>query len=79
MRIKLDENLPARLVPILQRHGHDVDTVPEEHLSGRPESGSWKSALDGQAARQKSQSLYSLPSITYLFLPMHSDAVYCPA
>jgi len=25
MKIKLDENLPARLVPILQRHGHDVD------------------------------------------------------
>jgi len=42
MKIKLDENLPARLVPILQKHGHDVDTVPEEHLSGRPDSEIWQ-------------------------------------
>ncbi len=33
MKIKLDENLPVRLVPMLQRQGHDVDTVPEEHLA----------------------------------------------
>ncbi|MCL4470950.1 MAG: DUF5615 family PIN-like protein [Sulfuricella sp.] len=42
MKIKLDENLPARLAPILQRHGHDVDTVPEEHLSGRPDAEIWQ-------------------------------------
>ena len=42
MKIKLDENLPARLVPILQRHGHDVDTVPEEQLSGRPDTEIWQ-------------------------------------
>lgn len=42
MKIKLDENLPARLVPILQRHGHDVDTVPEENLSGRPDAEIWQ-------------------------------------
>jgi predicted nuclease of predicted toxin-antitoxin system len=41
MKIKLDENLPVRLVPILQQHGHDVDTVPEEKLSGRPDSEVW--------------------------------------
>lgn len=41
MKIKLDENLPARLVPILQRHGHAVDTVPDEHLSGRPDADIW--------------------------------------
>ncbi len=38
MKIKLDENLPARVIPVLQRHGHDVDTVPDEHLSGRPDA-----------------------------------------
>jgi len=42
MKIKLDENLPARLVPILQKHGHDVDTVPEEHLSGKPDAEIWR-------------------------------------
>ncbi|MEQ1740987.1 MAG: DUF5615 family PIN-like protein [Candidatus Nitrotoga sp.] len=42
MKIKLDENLPARLVPILQQHGHDVDTVPEENLSGRPDAEIWQ-------------------------------------
>ena len=42
MKIKLDENLPAKLVPVLQRHGHDVDTVPDEHLSGRPDAEIWQ-------------------------------------
>lgn len=42
MKIKLDENLPARLVPILQRQGHDVDTVPEEQLSGRTDTEIWQ-------------------------------------
>lgn len=42
MKIKLDENLPARLMPVLQRHGHDVDTVPDEHLSGRPDADIWQ-------------------------------------
>lgn len=42
MKIKLDENLPARLAPILQRHGYDVDTVPEEQLSGRPDVEVWQ-------------------------------------
>jgi predicted nuclease of predicted toxin-antitoxin system len=37
MKIKLDENLPARLVPALAAHGHDVDTVAEEGLIGRPD------------------------------------------
>ena len=34
MRIKLDENLPTRLVGILSQLGHKVDTVPEEGLKG---------------------------------------------
>lgn len=42
MRIKLDENLPARLVTILERHGHDVDTVPAERMSGRPDAEIWQ-------------------------------------
>ena len=42
MKIKLDENLPARLLPILQGHGHDVHTVPGEHLSGRPDAEIWR-------------------------------------
>lgn len=42
MRIKLDENLPARLVGILSAHGHDVHTVPDENLSGRPDADIWR-------------------------------------
>lgn len=45
MRIKLDENLPARLVAVLTRHGHDVDTVPEEGLSGRPDAMVWRKTV----------------------------------
>ncbi len=34
MKIKLDENFDARLVPLLTADGHDVDTVAAEGLSG---------------------------------------------
>lgn len=37
MRIKLDENLDLRLVPLLADAGHDVDTVRDEELSGHPD------------------------------------------
>lgn len=44
MRIKLDENLPERLLGILSAHGHDVHTVPDEKLSGRPDADIWQAA-----------------------------------
>ena len=34
MKIKLDENRPAGLADVLERLGHDVDTVPGEGLAG---------------------------------------------
>lgn len=46
MRIKLDENLPARLVGVLSAHGHDVHTVPDENLSGRPDADIWQAACE---------------------------------
>lgn len=44
MRIKLDENLPARLAAILSELGHDVHTVSQENLSGRSDSEVWDAA-----------------------------------
>ncbi|MGB9203284.1 MAG: DUF5615 family PIN-like protein [Terriglobales bacterium] len=44
MRIKLDENLPARLAGILSDLGHDVDTVPQESLSGKSDLEIWDAA-----------------------------------
>ena len=38
MKIKLDENMPLALAELLRFHGHDVSTVPEEHLSGAEDS-----------------------------------------
>ena len=35
MKIKLDENLPDRLVAVLTGLGHNVDTVRTEQLIGR--------------------------------------------
>src|ERR1700682_2966308 len=34
VRLKLDENLPALLVPVLAARGHDADTVRDEGLTG---------------------------------------------
>ncbi|MCX6551887.1 MAG: DUF5615 family PIN-like protein [Acidobacteria bacterium] len=44
MRIKLDENLPTRLVSALAALGHDVDTVPSEHIAGSNDAVVWQAA-----------------------------------
>lgn len=41
MKIKLDENLPDRLVSALTGFGHDVDTVYLERLNGRIDADVW--------------------------------------
>jgi predicted nuclease of predicted toxin-antitoxin system len=48
MRIKLDENLPASLVESLAKLGHDVDSVPQEALSGQPDEKVWDAAQNAQ-------------------------------
>ncbi len=48
MKIKLDENLPARLVGILERHGHHADTVRDEHLTGKPDDQIWQAVCAEQ-------------------------------
>ena len=44
MNIKLDENLPERLVSMLSAFGHDVDTVRTERLTGRDDTDVWAAA-----------------------------------
>jgi predicted nuclease of predicted toxin-antitoxin system len=44
MKVKLDENLPARLQPVLERLGHEVHTVHQENLTGRPDNDIWQAA-----------------------------------
>ena len=34
MKVKLDENVTTAAVMLLADHGHDVDTVPSERLTG---------------------------------------------
>ena len=41
MKIKLDENLPERLVPSLSAFGHDIDTVRTERLNGQTDPNVW--------------------------------------
>jgi hypothetical protein len=48
MRIKLDENLPFRLVSVLTELGHDVDTVPSERIAGKDDAAVWQAAQAGQ-------------------------------
>lgn len=49
MKIKLDENLPLRLVSLLETLGYDVDTVADEGLAGKPDCQVWQRA--GQDGR----------------------------
>jgi predicted nuclease of predicted toxin-antitoxin system len=44
MKIKLDENLPKRLVSELGLLGHDVHTPHEESLSGARDPKIWENA-----------------------------------
>ncbi len=44
MRIKLDENIPVRLVEQLRRLGHDIDTTHDERLDGLPDTAVWDAA-----------------------------------
>ncbi len=44
MNIKLDENLPVRLIRFLSDLGHNVDTVPQEGLAGFDDSTGWHAA-----------------------------------
>jgi predicted nuclease of predicted toxin-antitoxin system len=42
MKIKLDENLPARLAALLKNLGHDVHTLSDERLLGRADAEIWE-------------------------------------
>lgn len=44
MKIKIDENLPTRLVELLGKQGHDVHTVLGEGLTGSPDETIWRAA-----------------------------------
>jgi Domain of unknown function (DUF5615) len=44
LKVKLDENLPARLLSTLRALGHDVDSVPAEHLAGHDDADVWAAA-----------------------------------
>jgi len=49
VKIKLDENFPARLVSVLAALGHEVDTVDAEGLAGSDDSRVWAAAqADGR-------------------------------
>ncbi len=48
MRIKLDENMPVRLVTSLGDMGNDVETVYSEKLSGVKDEELWSVAQDEQ-------------------------------
>ena len=49
MKIKLDENVPERLVAVLTALDHDVDSVRAEQLIGRADPDVWNAA---QTARR---------------------------
>jgi len=42
MRIKLDENLPQVLIPELTSAGHDIQSVQDEGLTGKPDVDIWR-------------------------------------
>jgi len=49
MKIKLDENIPARLVNILSQFSHEIDTVPQEGLIGYNDNRVWEAAQNSKS------------------------------
>ena len=45
MKLKLDENLDLRLVPLFAEGGHDVSTVKQQGLSGAPDEEVFRVAV----------------------------------
>lgn len=50
MRLKLDENITVVAKDLLVALGHDVDTVPDEHLTGRADVDVLAAAVDDERA-----------------------------
>lgn len=50
MRLKLDENITVVAKDPLVALGHDVDTVPDEHLAGRPDADVLAAAVTNERA-----------------------------
>jgi len=50
VRIKVDENLPDRLIAVLAGLGHDVDSVRTEQFTGRADPDVWSSAQAAQVS-----------------------------
>ena len=48
MKIKLDENLPAMLAPVLSRFGHDTETIPDEGYAVKDDDQVWQLAQQAQ-------------------------------
>jgi len=48
MNIKLDENLPTSLAQSLVGLGHNVDTVPQEGLTGCDDTQIWRATQEAE-------------------------------
>ena len=46
MKLKLDENLPESLLPVLTGLGHDTDNVRGEHLTGLADPDIWQASQE---------------------------------
>lgn len=54
MKLKLDENLPARAAPLFQEAGHDATTLLEQGHRGAPD------AVVAEVLRQEGRALVTL-------------------
>lgn len=46
IRLKVDEDLPSEIAPLLRKAGHDAFSVTEQGLSGTPDNRLWNHVQD---------------------------------
>jgi predicted nuclease of predicted toxin-antitoxin system len=69
MKIKLDENLPFSLVGELSRLGHQVDTVPQEGISGAADKVVWEKA-------QKEERLFITQDLDFSNIHLYAPGTH---
>ncbi len=48
MKVKIDENIPAKVARVLNQLGHETDTVHQEGLAGQNDERIWEAAQEAK-------------------------------
>lgn len=69
MRLKLDENVPAALMPVLEARGHEATTVTQQGLGGQSDEVVWDAA-------QREKRLFITLDLDFADIRLHAGGTH---